>query len=703
MAIETIKKIYLLGYKEIENEVISLLQELGIVEISEVIPETTGLKVESTENGKLNEKIEQLKYPINFLEEHLPREGPFENTGKERIFLSKEELRKIVENFDFVRIYQDCKSLEKKLDELKVKRSKLENEKHQIIPWLTLGTKLKNFVPTAKVGIKIGHLSLAQYNRFEKEIPALAKEITLSEINTDKKWKYVVLLYSNDYSAAVEEILKKFEFIPFFYPLVDLSPREIFDQINQELQNVEKEEKDISTALGKLLSYRPKLKVLYDYYANLQFKEKIKRFLNRTRESFCLTGWISTKEMNKVKEILFLKFSYLEIIFAEPEEKDKVPIILKNKKVVEPFEVVTDLYGRPTYRGIDPTPYLSIFFAIFFGLCLTDAGYGIVLMLLSGLVLWKYAGKMGEMSKKFFRLFFLGGVATLLLGAMVGGWFGITVKLKLFDPLEDLLIFFALSLGLGIIHIFTGLAIKMGQNIESGDWTSAFCDQALWITIISSLVTYGLVRGKMLPSPVEIYTKLGALGSALGIILFQGRRVDKNLFSLTGFPEKIYPWLWLVLTVSMTFFLSKLFLPASRYFSIFSFLLILILGRKNLKNVFGRIGLGLYSLYGISSFLGDTLSYSRLVALGLTTGIVAMIINRMAGIAYQTPYIGFIIAFFILLIGHIFNIAINLLGAFVHSCRLQYVEFFTKFYEAGGRPFKPFRIENKYSILKSYR
>lgn len=699
MAIESIKKVYILGYKEIEGEVINLLQDLGVVEVSELLPEYKEPN-KMVENKELEGKLSLLEYLINLLGKFVPRKGFLETTSKERIALSKEELQEIIDDFDFTKIYSDCKALEKKLDELKIKGNKLKNERHQIIPWLPLEVKLNQFISTEKVKIAIGHLLLNKYTDLKKELFTLTEGIFFHEVNTDKKWKYFILLYSQEYAQAVEEILKKFEFTPLFHPLTDLSPAEIIVRIDQELEKINKEEKNANQALRTLLPQRAKLMVLYDYYSNLQVKEKIRQFFARTTESFCLTGWIPAKETGKIKEMLSRRFAYLEIIFADPEEKERIPVILENKKIAQPFEVITDLYGRPKYGGVDPTPYLSIFFAIFFGLCLTDAGYGIVVMLFSGLVLLRFPHLLGPTSKKFFRLFFLGGFTTLILGAMVGGWFGMTAKVKLFDPLKDLLVFFALALGLGIIHIFTGLSIKMGQNIKSGDWMAALCDQGLWMLTISSLIILLLSKGKILSSSVGLASKISSLGGALGILFFQGRRVDKNLISLSGLKAKIYPWLWLILTVSMTFFLLKLFTPASKYFALFSFLGIVLLGYRNLKGIFGRIGLGLYSLYGISGFLGDTLSYSRLVALGLTTGIVAMVINKMAGIANVTPYIGFFLAFFILLGGHIFNLAINLLGAFVHSCRLQYVEFFTKFYEAGGRPFKPFKLESRYTVVK---
>jgi V/A-type H+/Na+-transporting ATPase subunit I len=153
------------------------------------------------------------------------------------------------------------------------------------------------------------------------------------------------------------------------------------------------------------------------------------------------------------------------------------------------------------------------------------------------------------------------------------------------------------------------------------------------------------------------------------------------------------------LTVALTLRLLNGVPAGSGWLALASALGIVVLGFRRVPGILGRVGLGLYSLYGISGFLGDTLSYTRLVALGLTTGIVAMIINLMAGIALNLPLVGWLVALGVLLGGHAFNIAINVLGAFVHSCRLQYVEFFTKFYEAGGRPFKPFALSYRHTVV----
>jgi len=133
--------------------------------------------------------------------------------------------------------------------------------------------------------------------------------------------------------------------------------------------------------------------------------------------------------------------------------------------------------------------------------------------------------------------------------------------------------------------------------------------------------------------------------------------------------------------------------------------LVLTQGR-DIKNIFGRLAGGLVSLYGImgsygiTAFIGDTLSYCRLLALGLTTSIVAMTFNLMAGMLKGIPYVGMILFLLLLLIGHVFNFAISVLGAFVHSMRLIYVEFFGRFYEAGSRPFQPLGFDSPACIMK---
>jgi vacuolar-type H+-ATPase subunit I/STV1 len=315
------------------------------------------------------------------------------------------------------------------------------------------------------------------------------------------------------------------------------------------------------------------------------------------------------------------------------------------------------------------------------------------------------------------HLFFLGGICTILMGMMTGGWFGMTVKWKLFDPINDLQVFFAIALILGVIHIICGLGMKIYENIVHKEWQAAIWDQSLWILLILSAIGWAITKMGIFAGGFALLFKLGICVGALGIICFQGRGVDKNLGEKTDKmytllwitmiigiicfqgrgvdknlgekTDKMYTLLWITMIIGFSLRINGIFKFISAFFSAFSFLGIIYLGRKNIISLLGRIGLGCYALYGSTAYLGDILSYSRLVALGLGTGIVGLVVNKIAGVAGQAP------------IYHTFNLVINVLSAFVHSCRLQYVEFFTKFYQSGGRFFKPFREEYKYITVKS--
>ncbi|MBI5207048.1 MAG: V-type ATP synthase subunit I, partial [Candidatus Firestonebacteria bacterium] len=215
-------------------------------------------------------------------------------------------------------------------------------------------------------------------------------------------------------------------------------------------------------------------------------------------------------------------------------------------------------------------------------------------------------------------------------------------SVMLFDPLKDLNIFIAVSLAIGIIHVFTGIGFKAYQNIQKGKFIDAIFDQFSWMLTVGSLIGMGLSAKNFISSVTYPYFSLGAKIGALTIILF---------------------------------------------------------GARDTKNIFSRVGIGLYKLYGISSYLGDILSYIRLLALGLATGIVAMVVNLIASLVAGSP-IGFVAAILIIIGLHGFNMIINVLGAFVHTCRLHYVEFFGKFYDNGGKAFSPFRKEGKYYLIR---
>ncbi len=238
--------------------------------------------------------------------------------------------------------------------------------------------------------------------------------------------------------------------------------------------------------------------------------------------------------------------------------------------------------------------------------------------------------------KKILGLMCLGGISALLWGALFGGWFGEPLIRPLwFSPLDNPLFMLIFCIGVGIIHLYIGMGIQAYISIRDGKLLDALFDQGLWYVFLTGLLLLAI------PQTAAAGKYMAIIGAA-GLVLTQGRSE---------------------------------------------------------KNILKKLVSGILSLYNVTGFLGDALSYSRLFALGLATGVIGIVINSMA-LMLAGSFIGNIFMVVFLVFGHTFNIAINILGAYVHSSRLHYVEFFSKFYEGDGLPFNPFKIKTRYTEQK---
>ena len=262
--------------------------------------------------------------------------------------------------------------------------------------------------------------------------------------------------------------------------------------------------------------------------------------------------------------------------------------------------------------------------------------------------------------RKTLTMFFYCGLGTMLSGILFGSYFGDAPTViastffgktlevpKLIDPLSQPMKMLVLCFAIGIVHLFAGLVINLYTALKQKRYVDAISDSVLWMLLVAGLLLFGLttdmVTGmfsleKISPVAGNIGKIMAVIG-AIGIILMDGRE-SKNWF------------------------------------------------KRTLK--------GLYGLYNVTGYLSDLLSYSRLLALGLATSVISSVFNQMGSMVAGTPVIGVIFFILIFLVGHVLNLAINALGAYVHANRLQYVEFFGKFYNGGGRKFTPFATNTKY-------
>ncbi|MEE3458154.1 MAG: V-type ATPase 116kDa subunit family protein, partial [Lachnospiraceae bacterium] len=405
-----------------------------------------------------------------------------------------------------------------------------------------------------------------------------------------------------------------------------------------------------------------------DYYRTRAEKYRLLGQIPQSQNAFFLTGWVPKDAAGAVKNLMEKDYGAV-CEFEEKKEDEVEPTALRNNKFSSAYEPVVASYGLPQHGKVDPTTIMSFFYMFFFGMMLSDAGYGIVMVIGTAIVLKKYP-RMGEGIKKMLTMFFWCGISTTFWGFMYGGFFGDVIDVVAttflgytgptpilkpiwFNPLDAPMKLLVYCMLFGLIHLFVGLGIKGYQYLKEGDVVGFVSDIIAWYALLIGLILI-LLPTDLFGNIAQMHFEFPAAVNMLAKVLAAGGAI----------------------------------------------VILLMSGRSN-KNWGLRIALGAYDIYGITSWLSDVLSYSRLLALGLATGVIAQVINTMAAmVAKNLGIVGIVIFIIIFIVGSILNLAINLLGAYVHTNRLQYVEFFGKFYDAGGEPFVPFETKTKYVEIK---
>ena len=396
-----------------------------------------------------------------------------------------------------------------------------------------------------------------------------------------------------------------------------------------------------------------------DYFSMRIEKYDVLGRLWQSPHVFVITGYIPAESAPALEKELTEKFeAYVEL--ETPAEDEDVPVKLKNNAFAAPVEGVLESYSMPGRKEIDPSTLMAVFYYFLFGMMLSDAGYGLLMVIGCGIALAKFKN-MEESLRKFLKMFLYCGISTVFWGAMFGSFFGdavtvigktffnvdIAIPALWFTPLNEPMRLLLFSFLIGVIHLFAGLGAQFYQLARQGLWKDAIFDVVFWYMLVGGGILY-LLSMQMFADMVSLgFTLPAAVGTAGAIAAGIGA-------------------VGIVLTA----------------------------GRES-RSPFKRLLKGLYGLYGVSSYLSDILSYSRLLALGLATGVIASVFNQMGAMLGNSPA-GVAVFVFAFLVGHTLNLGINVLGAYVHTNRLQFVEFFGKFFEGGSRKFNPFSAKTKY-------
>jgi len=643
MAIAKMHKVYLVGHQAEKERVLAILQQSGMMEISDIREEDADFEawaplLESDQAleavQELDSRLGEVRFALDFLNRYYPaKKSMLEALSGNKRRYTEAEIKTAAGGWAETasKVYADLRRLDDRLMALRNEETRLLNLKSQLAPWTGFPVPLQEVRATAAVRMELGTLPAAEVPALREGLSlAAADSFILEEVRTDRRESFIYLAYPAGSSEEVQTALKERNFTRQAFPGLTGTPSDNLNQVEKELAALEVQRTEARVQAGQQVEFREALSFYQDYLTIERDKQQVVQNLGRTGCSFVMDGWIREKDLAALKKGL-TTCETVEVVSRPPANGEAFPVVLENNRLVAPFEFVTKLYGTPGPYGIDPTMSLTPFFIVFFGLCMTDAGYGVVIALLAALGLWKLKGS--EAVRKLMWVLFAGGISTIIFGALLSGWFGMEVlgAPLFFNALADPMRMLVYSLALGLIQVFFGMGIQFYRNIRAGKVLDAVFDQALWFVFLVGLLM-------MAAPPLSGIGRVMALAGAVGLVLTQGRSQPT---------------------------LVKKFLS------------------------------GLVALYGVTGYLSDVLSYSRLLALGLATGVIALAINTMAGLLGGSV-IGYLIMGILLIGGHTFNLVINTLGSYIHSSRLQYIEFYNRFYEGGGRPFTPFRLKARH-------
>ncbi|MBT9170160.1 MAG: hypothetical protein DDT18_00499 [Actinobacteria bacterium] len=663
MAIARMKKVYIMGHQSIRGELLEGLQEAELVHIAnlreKIEPDVLDEAeiADQEELGSLHLKLSKVGFVLDQLGRfYTEKKGFLSSLIKEKVVVSLEDLKKVEEKLNFEQVYAECEALENEFVRVLSNLRHLEEQRKSLVPWLGLDLKIEDIRDTRETGIITGKLPVSNFKKFSSDIESELSYTCFNTVSEDGRNKCLFIIYHREEEGALASILGRHGFQEVTFPGLKDTPEIEYRKIQKETGALEKRRDEIREQIQGKASYREGLLVFHDYLQSLVLRKEVGKKFATTDQVFLIEGWVKEKNMAAASELVSEASDTIDISYSDPAPDEEPPVILENNRWIEPFEVITEVYGAPHPKELDPTPYTAPFFLVAFGLALGDVGYGLVLSLLSWLLLKKIP--LGKMGQKFLRLLIYGGVAAVVAGVLTGGWFAIPSEslppvlknLRLFDPLspDGLITFLLVSFGFGFLQLFLGVFLEMVDNFRRGK-------------VLDGLIDQGSVL-MFLP------------GAALMVIwmFWSGNNGGTPLWAKVG--------LVLIITAS---------------------LLTVFFRNRQSKSLLGRVGGGLYSLYQMSSFLGDTVSYARLMALGIATTMIGWAFNILGGMIMAVPVVGIIIGSLLLVFLHAISLMINLIGAVVHPLRLQYVEFFTKFFEGGGEGFRPFSIFTKNVILRS--
>lgn len=677
MAVLQMQRISICALKKNRKAILETLQRRGVVEISDVALDEDDGFFEKADTAQAKSSFDRNVTLANQALEVLDTYAPVKSSmlsmfeGREPITVKEYEDR-IARREHALGQANRLTALSKKVAENRAEIVKRRTQLEALEPWMGLDVSLR-FTGTKKTAAFIGafaeQITVDEvYQRIAGHAPDADVSVDLVSSSPEQICVFIVTHISN--AQAVENALRASGFIRPASPPKEAPPqrKELLQKyIARAEANITEAEKEIVSLAGA----RQELQFLIDDFTMRSEKYGMISHLAQSRRAFVLSGYVPKKFAAPLEEELSRNFD-VAISFEEPGEDSDVPVVLQNNAFSEPVEGVLASYSLPGKGEVDPTSIMSIFYYIFFGMMLSDFAYGIIIFLATFIILQKFKN-MEPGLRSSMKMFCFCGISTAFWGLMYGSYFGNVVDQVAvsffgvtlpesghiinplwFEPLNEPMRLLSFCILFGLIHLFVGQALNGYMCLQ----------QKRYKDFIANFVSIYMLVGGAFVFALSTEMVCGIFG-----LMQDGQPM------LSASVGNIFGWVAVAGAV------------------------LLVLTSGNAKNPLAAVGLGFYALYNtVTGYLSDLLSYSRLLALGLATGVIGTVINQMGTMV--GGFAGVIIFILVFLFGHLANLGINALGAYVHTNRLQYVEFFGKFYDGGGRPFEPFAAHTKYYKFK---
>ena len=655
------KKLYLLAVRSRKEALLRELVQRGCVEFSEMEGDIQGtgmeglLKREDTKLMTLRSQYASLTHAVDLLGKYAPVKSKLLSAAPEvagSVLLDDSGIA------GALKIAAAIEGADDRIKRISAEESRQRSLAESLEPWLDLDMPL-GMEGTARANVLIGSFSSkVKLDEVDSALAQASEEAELFRISADKSSQYVALVFIREALGNVQEVLRTYGFAPVGFSGFKGTARETLAAANQELAELAAEKESCVAAIVGESVRRDDLKLASDRVSTQIAMAEAEGRLYGTDSVVMMEGWMPAEREEELARV-FEKYD-CAWDSREPEEDEypTVPVSLKNNKFSNALNMVTNMYSLPAYGSVDANPIMAPFFILFYGLMMADMGYGLIMIAAAIVAMAKIKPRGGSLC--FCQLLLYGGISTLLMGALTGGFFGdAPYQLVhmfnpastweglpyLFSPVNDSTLVLYGAMVLGVLHLNTGMVVSFVLKCRRGHVVDGLFEEVpLWIILVG-----GVMMGLKL---------LGVTDALFGI--------------------------------------GKIVLIAGA--------VLLLVGSARGAKGFGIIGAAFGCIYNtVTGWFGDILSYSRIMALMLAGGVVAQVFNTIAAMPATSSGVNavtIIVFILIFLIGHGLNFALNLLGCFVHDLRLQCLEFFGKFYEDGGKPFQPLGFKSKYVRAK---